>query len=51
MKTGSALCHPITVGIIAKLIGEMNGIRQVGVDTRLNNLKGQKFQPDVRWLS
>ena len=44
---GLNLCHPITVGLIAKVVGEMNGVKYVGIDVRLNNRKGQKFQPDV----
>lgn len=47
VTTGMTLCHPITVGLIAKVVGEMERIAYVGVDVRLNNGKGQKFQPDV----
>src|SRR5260370_17252092 len=47
VTTGMTLCHPITIGLIAKVVGEMDGIAYVGVDVRLNNGKGQKFQPDV----
>lgn len=47
VTTGINLCHPIAVGLIAKVVGEMSGVAYVGIDVRLNNGKGQKFQPDV----
>lgn len=47
VTTGMNLCHPITVGLIAKVVGEMDGVVYVGVDVRLNDGTGRKFQPDV----
>ncbi|MBF6570375.1 MAG: hypothetical protein IVW54_16020 [Candidatus Binataceae bacterium] len=47
VTTGMNLCHPITVGLIAKVVGEMDGIGYVGVDVRLNDGTRRKFQPDV----
>jgi hypothetical protein len=45
--TGKNLCHPVTLGLLAKVVGEMDGIGYVGVDVRLNAGKGLKFQPDI----
>ena len=45
--TGMNLCHPVTLGLLAKVVGEMDGIGYVGVDVRLNDRQGLKFQPDV----
>jgi hypothetical protein len=41
------LCHPIGVGLIARVLGELDGISYVGFDVRLNDGKGHKFQPDL----
>ncbi|MGD0073863.1 MAG: hypothetical protein ABSD31_05925 [Candidatus Binataceae bacterium] len=47
VKGTKNLCHPITVGLIAKVLGEMEDIDYVGFDVRLNDGNGHKFQPDV----
>jgi hypothetical protein len=47
IKGKTNLCHPISVGLIAKILGELEGIRYVGFDLRLNDGKGHKFQPDL----
>jgi hypothetical protein len=47
VTTGTNLCHPITLGLLAKVVGEMDGIGYVGVDVRLNDREGLKFQPDI----
>src|SRR5271155_1472229 len=44
---GSNLCHPVTLGLLAKLVGEMDGVRYAGIDVRLNDREGSKFQPDI----
>ena len=45
--TGNTLCHSITLSLIAKVLGEMDGVGYVGVDVKLNDGGGVKFQPDV----
>jgi hypothetical protein len=48
--TGMNLSHPVTLCLLAKLVGEMKGIGYVGIDVRLNQGKGSnklKFQPDI----
>ena len=45
--TGTNLCHPVTLGLLAKVVGEMDGIGYVGIDVKLNAGKGLKFQPDI----
>src|SRR2546423_4933841 len=47
VKTGSNLCHPITLGIIAEVVRMLPEVRHVGIDVRLNAKGGPKFQPDI----
>jgi len=46
-ETGKNLCHPITWGLIVKAVSKLQGVAYVGVDVRLNDREGHKFQPDV----
>jgi hypothetical protein len=41
------LCHPITVGLIARILAELPGIGYLGFDVRLNDGNRHKFQPDL----
>lgn len=45
-KTGRNLTHPITLGLLSKILWQDTSIVQIGIDFRLN-LNGTKFQPDV----
>jgi hypothetical protein len=45
--TGKNLTHPILLGILVRVVSELPGVRFVGVDARLNEGAGIKFQPDV----
>ncbi len=45
--TGNNLCHPLTLGVIARLVGALPVVAHVGIDVRLNDRGGVKFQPDV----
>jgi hypothetical protein len=45
--TGNNRTHPITVGILCKILWGLKTISAVGVDMRFNAGKGKKFQPDL----
>src|SRR5262249_38710257 len=45
--TGKNLTHPVLLGILVRVVGELPGVRFVGIDVRLNEGRGVKFQPDV----
>lgn len=45
--TGNNLSHPITLGAISRVVQKLPEVVYVGIDLRLNNGKGVKFQPDV----
>ena len=44
--TGRNCTHPITLGLLAKVLWRLPGVRFVAIDFRLND-NGAKFQPDV----
>src|SRR5260221_2306860 len=54
IKTGRNYVHPITWGILSKILSSIEGVKYVAVDFRLN-LRSQdkriKFQPDLIALS
>lgn len=43
VRTGKIVCHPVTVGLTAKLASELEGTAFVGCDVRLNRGKGKSF--------
>ena len=45
-RTGKNLCHPVTWGLLTKIVANLEGVAYVGIDVRLN-VGGVKFQPDV----
>ena len=45
--TGNNYCHPMTWGLLAKILLAQPEVEQVGIDLRLNNINGVKFQPDL----
>ena len=45
--TGRNLTHPKTLGFIAKILWQLDGVASVGIDVRINEGKGLKLQPDV----
>ncbi|MDD3896464.1 MAG: hypothetical protein PHU04_01275 [Candidatus Peribacteraceae bacterium] len=45
-QTGNNLTHPLTWGILARLLWDVPHIAQVGIDVRINQ-HGIKFQPDL----
>jgi len=48
--TGNNLTHPMTLGLLTKILWSLKPVKYVGVDFRLNK-KGVKFQPDLVALS
>lgn len=46
-ETGNNLAHPITLGILCKVLSSLSGVCRVGIDVRLNMGNKQKFQPDI----
>lgn len=46
-RTGNNLCHPLTLGVIARVVADLPAVSHVGIDIRLNQGSGIKFQPDV----
>lgn len=46
-QTGRNLTHPVTLGLLARLLWEMPRIAHVAIDCRLNLGRGIKFQPDL----
>jgi len=46
-RTGQNLTHPLTLGMLVRVVGELRGVAHVAVDLRINDLKGIKFQPDL----
>lgn len=54
VTTGRNYAHPITWGILSKIMSGINGVKYVAVDFRLNfhsNDQRVKFQPDLVALS
>jgi len=45
--TGNNLCHPRTLGFMARAAWTMPDVAFVEIDLRLNNGRGVKFQPDL----
>lgn len=45
--TGKNLTHPLTLGILTKILGALDHVTHVGVDVRFNAGKDVKFQPDL----
>lgn len=45
--TGNNLSHPVTLGAIVRVVGRLPTVAHVGIDVRLNDKDGVKFQPDV----
>src|SRR5260221_3943055 len=48
--TGTNYTHPITLGILSKILSDIEDARYVAIDFRLNE-KRIKFQPDLVVLS
>lgn len=46
-QTGNNLTHPVTLGLLSRLLWQIDGIATVGIDMRLNLGSGVKFQPDL----
>jgi len=49
-QTGRNLTHPVTTGLLAKLLWDFPGAAQVALDYRLNLGRRVKFQPDLALL-
>ena len=49
-QTGNTLTHPVTLGILSRILWDMPEITHVAVDLRLNLGDGVKFQPDLGCL-
>lgn len=45
--TGNNLTHPVTLGAISHIIWKFPKVNSIGIDVRLNNRGGTKFQPDI----
>ena len=45
--TGQCLTHPITIALLAQICYYHPKIKHVGVDVRLNDRKGTRFNPDI----
>ena len=41
--TGNNLCHPLTIGVLTKLLWQFPEVTAVGVDVRFNRGKGIKM--------
>jgi len=50
-QTGRNLTHPVTWGLLARVLWEMPRISRVAIDCRLNLGGGTKFQPDLAGLA
>ena len=50
-KTGKNWTHPLILGHLVKAAWEVEYVSQVGIDVRLNDTKGTKFQPDLVGLN
>lgn len=50
-RTGNNLCHPRTLGLVAKACWALEGVGAVDIDCRFNLGRGVKFQPDVTCVS
>src|SRR5262245_44783777 len=53
-KTGTNYVHPITWGILSRALSDINGVKYVAIDFRLNLRSDEgrfKFQPDLVALS
>lgn len=46
-QTGNNLTHPITLGLLSRIVWGLPNVRTVGIDARLNAGAGCKFQPDI----
>jgi hypothetical protein len=46
-RTGKNFCHPVIWGLITNAVEGLPGVRYIGIDVRLNEGDGLKFQPDV----
>jgi len=46
-STGNNLTHPLTLGAIAHVVARFPAVAHVGIDVRLNDGEGAKFQPDI----
>lgn len=46
-RTGNNYTHPITVGLLCKVLWRVEEVVSVAVDLRLNLGGGRKFQPDL----
>ena len=46
-STGNNLTHPITLGLLTRILWKLPHVAAVGVDVRLNLGAGTKFQPDL----
>ena len=50
-RTGTNWTHPLIWGHLVKAAWEVECVSQVGIDVRLNDTKGTKFQPDLVGLN
>lgn len=46
-QTGNNLTHPVTLGLLSRVLWTLPGIDLVAIDVRLNLGSGVKFQPDL----
>jgi hypothetical protein len=46
-STGNNYCHPMTWGMLTRIMWAIPDVHQVGVDMRFNEGKDCKFQPDL----
>ena len=49
-QTGNNLTHPVTLGTISRVLGDIPNVFRVAFDLRLNRGKKVKFQPDLTAL-
>ncbi len=46
-RTGSNYTHPVVLGLLARVLWNLEGVRHVGIDVRFNHGDGAQFQPDL----
>ena len=46
-STGTNLTHPLTLGVLTKILWQTSGVSGVGIDVRLNLGERVKLQPDL----
>ena len=45
-RTGNNLTHPVTVGAIARVVGQLPGVAFVGIDVRFNDDRVREVRLD-----